>query len=470
MSSTSRDADRLLPHDPQRRSIARDLYERVAGMPIISPHGHVEARALASDRPFADATSLLISGDHYVTRLLHAHGVPLDQLLLAPDASEQARRRAWAALCSHWHALAGTVVRYWLEEQLAGIFAIEATPSAENADELYDIIGALLRDPAFRPRALLSRFGVEVLATTDDPADSLGDHERLRDRADFDVAVLPTLRADAFLDVHRVDWGTRLDALAAASDIDTATFAGLIAALRKRRADFRACGGTSTDTGVLEAWSEPLPASEAERIHAAARRGATTPDEAAAYRANLLYRFAELSAEDGMVMQLHAGVHRNTHRPTLDRFGPDTGHDLPARTSFIEPLAPILRDFGTNPDFHLVLFTVDETAFSRELAPLAGFYPSVRVGAPWWFLDSPDAMIRARRAITDQVGFARTSGFVDDTRGLCSIPARHDMARRVDAAFLADLVASGRIGRDDAQQIAVDLVSSIPRAAFGLGS
>jgi len=457
-----RDPDRLLPHDSARRSIARGLYEATAELPIISPHGHVEARALVENRAFTDPTALLITGDHYLTRLLHARGVSLEQLLLADDADKAARRRAWAALCENWHALAGTVVRYWLEEQLSGLFGVEQAPTAQHFDSLSE----MLAEPEFRPQALLRRFGVAVLATTDDPADSLEHHRQLQHDG---LRVIPTLRADAYMDVLRADWSARLERLAVAADEPTDSYAGLLSALRRRRSDFRAAGGTSTDTGVLEAWSEPLDAAEAERIHAAALRGDATESERDAYRANLLYRFAELSADDSMVMQLHPGVHRNTHAPTLARFGPDTGHDLPARTSFIEPLAPILRDFGTHPNLHLVLFTVDESAFSRELAPLAGFYPSVRVGAPWWFLDSPDAMMRARQAITDQIGFARTSGFVDDTRALCSIPTRHDTARRVDAAFLADQVAAGRIALDEAEQIAVELVTSIPRDAFGLG-
>ena len=454
-----RNPDRLLPHDETRRAIARAIYDRTASLPIISPHSHVEARMLVENAAYPNPAALLIRGDHYLTRLLHAHGVPFEHLLeLTDDASH---RRAWSALCDHWHELAGTVVRYWLEEQLSSLFGIELPPTGAD----YDRISAQLAEPEFRPQALLRRFGVEVLATTDDPADSLEWHLQLQAEG---LRVIPTLRADVYMDVLHPSWTASLDRLALRSGVPTGTYAGLLGALRQRRSDFRDAGGTSTDTGVLETWSEPLPEGEAERIHAAALRGEATLSERDAYRANMLYRFAELSAEDGMVMQLHPGVHRNTHAPTLERFGPNTGHDLPARASFIEPLAPILRDFGTHQNFHLVLFTVDETAFARELAPLAGFYPAVRVGAPWWFLDTPDAMLRARQATTDQIGYARGAGFVDDTRALASIPTRHDTARRVDAAFLADQVATGRLDLDEAQQIAVELVTSIPRRAFGL--
>jgi glucuronate isomerase len=266
-----------------------------------------------------------------------------------------------------------------------------------------------------------------------------------------------------------VGWGARLARLGAVADVDTHTYTGLIEALRRRRRAFAEAGGTATDTGVIDAGSDPLHATEAERIHRAALDGTITAAEAVAYRRNLLYRLAELSAEDGLVMQLHPGVIRNHHRPTFETFGPDTGHDLPAVGAFTGPLTPILNDFGTDPTFRLVLFTVDETTFSREIAPLAGFYPSVYAGAPWWFIDTPDAILRYRRAITDSAGFTKTSGFIDDTRAFCSIPARHDMSRRVDASFLASLVATHQLAEEDAFVLAHRLVDDIPRSTFRLG-
>ena len=148
-------------------------------------------------------------------------------------------------------------------------------------------------------------------------------------------------------------------------------------------------------------------------------------------------------------------MRRNHHRPTYERFGPDTGHDIPIRVEFTDGLRPLLERFGTHPGFHLVAFTVDETVWSRELAPLAGFYPSVYVGVPWWFLDAPDAIRRFRAAVTETAGFSRTSGFVDDTRAFCSIPARHDMSRRVDAGVLARLVAEHRLDEDEAVETAM---------------
>jgi glucuronate isomerase len=460
--------DRLFPADPATRDIARGLYEQVKTAPIISPHGHVDAAMLAADEPFPDPSTLLVTPDHYVTRLLHANGVSLDRLRPPTDP-----REIWREFASRWHLFAGTPVRYWLEDELAEVFGIDETPSETSADAIYDELAEKLAAPEFRPRALFDRFGIRVLATTDDPADDLAAHRALRDDPSFAGNVIPTLRADRYMNVGLPTWRTALDELSAASGIDCGSYAGLLDALRARRRYFIENGATSTDSGVADAGSEPLAAVDVERIHAAALAAAkngtvVSENDAVAYRRNLLYRFAEMSTEDGLVMQLHPGIIRNHHQPTLDRYGPDTGHDLPDVASFTRPLGPLLRDFGTHPNLHLVLFTVDETAFGREIGPLAGFYPSVYAGAPWWFLDSPAGIARYRAAITDSVGFAKTSGFIDDTRAYCSIPARHDVSRRTDAAFLAGLVTTHQLGLDEAALIAGELVSDIPARTFKL--
>ncbi|TXN31081.1 glucuronate isomerase [Lacisediminihabitans profunda] len=463
--------DRLFPADPAERDIARRLYAEVASAPIYSPHGHVEASMLVANESFADPASLLITPDHYVTRLLHAVGVPLDELGLRRDGAEPTAsgRSIWRQLCAHWDVFLGTPVRYWFESELSEVFGLTEHPSAANADELYDELVEKLASDAFRPRALFDRFGIAVLATTDDPADDLAAHRTLADDPTFTGRVLPTFRADRYMLPAESTWPARLDALSATSGFDCGTYAGLLDALRSRRAVFAAAGGTSTDTGVIDAGSEPLEPADAERLHRAGLDGSITEADAVAYRRNMLYQLAAMASEDGLVMQLHPGVLRNHHRPTLDTFGPDTGHDLPDATSFTRPLAPILRDFGTNPTFRMVLFTVDETTFSREIAPLAGFYPSVYAGAPWWFLDTPAGIARYRAAITDSAGFVKTSGFIDDTRAFCSIPARHDMSRRSDAAFLASLVATHQLSEDDAAGVARRLVADIPVDTFRLG-
>ncbi|WP_028049905.1 glucuronate isomerase [Cellulomonas sp. URHD0024] len=463
--------DRLFPSEPGQRDIARRLYAEVAHAAIYSPHGHVDARLLLDDEPFGDPAELLVTPDHYVLRLLHAAGVPLDDLGLSRDgaARTSSGRAVWRRLAEHWDLFLGTPVRFWFESELHDVFGLTEHPSAANADAQYDqLVDALARD-AFRPRALFERFGIEVLATTDDPADDLSAHLALRADPRFRGRVLPTFRADRYMDPSAATWADSLDRLAGAADVDTTSYAGLLAALRVRRAAFAAAGATATDTGVLDAGSTPLAAPDAERIHADALRGMVTSEDAVAYRRNMLFRLAEMSAQDGLVMQLHPGVIRNHHAPTLSAFGPDTGHDLPDTGAFTRPLTPILDAFGTDPTFRLVLFTVDETTFSREIAPLAGFYPSVYAGAPWWFLDSPAAIWRYRQAVTDSAGFTKTSGFIDDTRAYCSIPARHDMSRRVDAAYLASLVATHQITEDDALAVARRLVDEIPRTTFRLG-
>lgn len=458
--------DRLLGIDPGVRTLARGLYETVREAPIISPHGHLSARMLAENKPFADPAALFVTPDHYVTRLLHSAGVGLEQLGLG--GADVPGREIWRTLVAHWRLFLGTPVRYWLEDSLARVFGLELTLEAQTADELYDELSERLARKEFRPLALLERFGVEVLATTDDPADSLEYHDRLRELPGLHTRVIPTLRADAYMAPTAPGWRAHLDALSARSGRDCLTYRGLLEALRERRRAFAQRGATATDCGVGEAWATPLEEPVAERLHRQALDGQLNGAGARAYARNLLYQLALMAADDGLVMQLHAGVIRNHHTPTLKRFGPDTGHDLPAVAAFTRPLRQLLNEIGTSPRFRIVLFTVDETAFSREIAPLAGFYPSVYAGAPWWFLDAPAATRRYRAAITETAGFFKTSGFIDDTRALCSIPSRHDMARRLDARYLAELVTDGQLSEADARMLIRALVDEIPRATFRL--
>jgi glucuronate isomerase len=459
--------DRLLGIDASVRALARELYASVADAPIISPHGHVSPALLAANAPFPDPAALFITPDHYVTRLLHSSGIALEDLGVGNP--ERDAREIWRTLCENWHLFAGTPVRYWFEDSLAGVFDLDLTPSAQTADELFDALSARLDEPQFRPRELLARFGVEVLSTTDDPADSLEHHVALAAAKDFPVRVIPTLRADAYMTPSRDDWRERLEQLANASGVDCGTYHGLLEALRNRREYFKRHGATATDAGVDDAWATPLSDAEAEVIHRRGLAGTVSAEEAVAYRRNMLYQSGLMSAQDGLVMQLHPGVARNHHAESFRRFGPDTGHDIPAPTLFAEPLRELLNAVGTSPGFRIVLFTVDETAFSREIAPLAGFYPSVFIGAPWWFLDAPAAVRRFRAAVTETAGFYKTSGFIDDTRAICSIPSRHDMSRRLDASYLAELVVDHQLAEDEAHVIARALTGEIPRRAFRLG-
>jgi glucuronate isomerase len=465
MASLTVHPDRLLPAEPGVRDIARRLYGAVRDLPIISPHGHVDPRLLLDDRPFADPASLLIQPDHYVTRLLHAGGVGLDVLGVGEGPlSEDRSRAAWRALCGHWPLLRGTPVRYWFDSELADIFGVTERPDADNADRLYDRIAEQLQQPSHRPRALLRRFGIEFMATTDDPADDLSAHEALRADPDVGTTVAPTFRPDRYLEPGRPDWPGLVKGLGG----DTGDYEGYIAALEERRRYFIAHGAVSTDHGHLDAGTEPLERHDAERIYRAALAGQATAAEATAFRRHMIFEMARMACDDGLVMTLHPGVHRNHHPPTGHRYGPDTGHDIPVAVEYTRALQPLLERFGTHPGFHLVLFTVDPDVLSREIAPLAGFYPAVYAGAPWWFLDNPSEIRRFQQGVTETAGFSRLSGFIDDTRAFCSIPARHDMSRRLDAGFLADLVAAHRLDEDEALDTITTLVVDQPRAVFKL--
>lgn len=479
MTSTSAplrlDPDRLLPPDPQVRAIARRLYESVRELPILSPHGHVDARLLLDDEPFGDPATLLVAPDHYVTRLLHASGIALESLGVgrgplsgAGPLTEAEAREAWRQVCAHWHVFRGTPVRYWLDSELAQIFGITERPSAKNADALYDRISSCLAAEDFRPRALFARFDVEVLATTDDPCDDLAAHEQLAADTGFGGRVIPTFRPDRYLDPQAAGWAAATAALGAAAGTDTGDFAGFVAALEARRRYFIAHGAVSADHGHVDARTDPLDPSDAARIYRAALAGTATRAELVAFRRHMLLEMARMSCDDGLVMTIHPGALRGHHPATAARFGPDTGHDIPVHTEYTRALRPLLDRYGNHPNLHLVLFTLDETVWSRELAPLAGFYPSVYVGAPWWFLDAPDAIRRFRAAVTETAGFSRTSGFIDDTRAFCSIPARHDMSRRVDCGYLAQLVAEHRMDLDEAYETATELVVANPRRVFKL--
>ena len=461
--------DRLLPSEPGMRTIARRLYESVAELPIISPHGHVPAQWLADDTPFADPTSLLITPDHYVNRMLHAHGVPLSALGVGQgELSELESREAFRIVCAHWGDYRGTPVRFWFDAQLVDIFGVNLRPSVETADQIYDQIADCLAAPEFRPRALYDRFDIEVLATTDDPCDDLAAHEFLRNDPTWQGRVIPTFRPDKYLEPALPGWNTDIDRLAQVSDLDTGDYAGFIAALESRRRYFKDHGAVSTDHSHVDARTDPLEQSEAERIYALARRSEVTPSEATALRRHLVSEMARMACDDGLVMTLHPGVRRNHHEPTYAAYGADVGTDIPIRVEFTDALRPILNRYGTHSGFQLIVFTLDETVFSTEIGPLAGFYPSAFAGAPWWFLDAPEAIRRFQAAITESAGFAKTSGFIDDTRAFCSIPARHDMSRRLDAGFVARLVAEHRLDEDEALDTIHDLVVTNPRRAFKL--
>lgn len=459
--------DRLFPSDPATHAIARSLYERVERLPIISPHGHVRPGLLVENQQFEDPADLLVVQDHYVTRLLHAGGVPPEELGLDGSAPAEPRE-VWRRLARNWRLFLGTASGYWLTHQLVTLFGIHEEPSEGTADALFDQIAAALGTAEFRPRVLFDRFGIEVLATTDDPMDDLAEHRALVADPGFRGRVLPTFRPDAYLDPSDSGFTERVTRLTEATGAAPDDFAGYLRALEERRAYFLEHGAVSADHGVREPYTIDLDSTDAAGLYRRAVGGTLTPEEARIFRGHMLFQMARMSVNDGLVMTVHPGVYRNHSSSTFNRFGPDTGHDIPVATEYTNNLRPLLEAFGLEKNLHLVLFSVDETVYSREIAPLAGFYPSVYIGAPWWFLDAPDAMQRFRSAVTETAGFYRGSGFVDDTRAFLSIPARHDMSRRLDAAFLARLVREGRASEAEAGRILVDLVDSVPRKAFKL--
>lgn len=463
--------DRLFPADPKTREIARELYARVADLPIISPHGHVPVQWLADDTPFTDPTTLLLTPDHYTNRLLHSvAGVELEDLgvPVGSPMSPEKSREAFRIFCSNWKVFRGTQVQFWFESQFVDVFGIDVRPSAETADRIYDQILERLGTDEYKPRALYKRFNIDFLATTDDPCDDLAGHKQLVDDPTWDSRVVPTFRPDKYLEPARAGWVELTKQLGEVSGVEIGSYADHLEAMRIRRRYFVDHGAVSSDHSHRDARCARLDDAEAERLFARALAGEITVEEGDALRAHMVNDQARLAVEDGLVMTLHPAVYRNHDTATFERYGADVGGDVPLPVEFASALQPILSEYGNADGFQLVVFTMDETVYSRELAPLAGWYRGMYIGAPWWFIDENDAMMRFRRATTGYGTLHKGSGFIDDTRAFCSIPARHDAARRVDSAYLAGLVAEHRLSLDEAAETAVELVTTQPKRAFKL--
>ena len=464
--------DRYFDPDPGVRRNARALYDATRGLPIVSPHGHVDPAILVRNDAFADPASLFVTSDHYILRMLYSRGIPLESLGIAPvDGSSPAAqtdpRKIWQAFADHWQLFRATPTRAWLDYELREVFGVREALSAESAPRVYDAIAERLRSPEFRPRALFKRFNIEVLATTDSPADTLEHHETLR-MENLGGRVIPTFRPDALFRIARPEWPGELERLGRMVGAKIRSCAELVEALARRRAEFKALGATATDHAVVVPRTERLEQTEAERLFDKASRGAATEDDQARFEAHLLMEMARLSVEDGLVMQLHAGSLRNHNELVYRRFGPDRGGDIPVATEFTRNLRPLLNAYGNDPRFRVIVFTLDESTYSRELAPLAGHYPAMLLGAPWWFHDSVEGMMRFRQQTTETAGIENTAGFTDDTRAFCSIPARHDLARRVDANYLGGLVARHVVDMSEAVEMARALAYDLARRAYRL--
>jgi glucuronate isomerase len=454
----------LFPADPAVRAVARELYEGVAGLPIVSTHGHTDPAWFADNAPFGNASELLLQPDHYLFRMLYSQGVPLEALGVGAPASA---RHAWQIFAEHYRLFRGTPSRLWLDWVFAEVFGLEVRLEAETADLYYDTITDALQRPEFAPRALFERFDIEVLATTENPLDSLAHHRAIRDSG-WRGRVITAYRPDPVVDPEFDGFLPNLGRFAELTGEDCGSWQGYLAAHRKRRAFFAEMGATSTDHGHPSPCTADLAPAEAEALFAKVISGDSSPEDAELFRAQMLTEMAAMSLDDGLVMQIHPGSFRNHNREIYARFGRDKGADIPMRTDYVHGLKSLLDRFGNERGFTLIVFTLDESAYARELAPLAGHYPCLRLGPAWWFHDSPEGMRRFRRMTTETAGFYNTVGFNDDTRAFLSIPARHDVARRIDCGFLAELVAEHRIEDWEAAELSRALAYDLAKEAYKL--
>jgi glucuronate isomerase len=464
------DENRLLPTDAAGRQLGRRLYETIKDLPIISPHGHVDPSWFAENLPFANPTELFITPDHYVLRMLVSQGISFDDLGI-PNVENPTNRAdprgVWDIFAAHYHLFRGTPSQLWLDHVFQEQFGFGERLSAANSSEYYDEIDARLSGDAFRPRALFEQFNIEVLATTESALDPLAHHQAIA-KSDWPARIISTYRPDAVIDPEDPQFNNNLKKLGELTGENVETWNGYLNAHRNRRAYFKSLGTTATDHGHPSAVTANLSHGEAAALFDQMRRGDFTAAEAETFRGQMLTEMARMSLEDGLVMQLHPGSNRNHSPVVMTRHGRDMGFDIPQPTNYVTALKPLLDAVGMEASFRLILFTLDETSMSRELAPLAGAYPSLRLGPAWWFYDSAAGMRRYREAVTETCGFYNTVGFNDDTRALMSIPARHDVARRVDCAYLADLVTTGRLGESDAFEVAEGLTYSLAKEAYRL--
>lgn len=458
--------DRLFPADPTTREIARRLYGSISELPIISPHGHTDASWFAKNEPFPDPTHLFILPDHYVYRMLYSQGVSMQELGIRQSKPTDSRK-VWHIFAKHYYLFRGTPTRMWLDYAFEKLFGLDKPLSVATADHYFDTIAEKLKQPEFLPRALFERFRLEVLATTDSPLDSLEHHRAIRESG-WKGRILPTFRPDPVVDPAFDGFEKNVAQLGELTGEDTASWNGYLNALRKTRERFKSLGCTATDHGHPTASTANLSTAEAEKLFTTVLGGRSNAEQQELFRAQMLTEMARMSLDDELVMQLHPGSFRNHNKLVFERFGRDSGADIPTATNYVQALKPLLDLFGNEASFTLILFTLDESTYSRELAPLAGHYPCLRLGPPWWFHDSPEGMMRFREMATETAGFYNTVGFNDDTRAFLSIPARHDVARRTDCAFLARLVVEHRIEEDEAFELAQDLTNNLVRKAYRL--
>ncbi len=458
--------DRLFPVEERALKVARALYAQIKDLPIISPHGHTQAAWFAQNTPFPDPATLFVQPDHYVFRMLYSQGVSMDDLGIG-KAKIDDPRKVWRIFASHYYLFRGTPSRIWLDYAFQELFGLKERLSDKTADLYYDTIDAKLQTPEFLPRALFERFNLEVLSTTDAPTDTLDAIKAVRNSG-WKGRIVPAFRPDPVVDPEFAGFANNIAVLGEQTGEDTSTWSGYLKALRKARARFKELGCTSTDHGHPTAQTADLTAAEASALFGKVLSGKGDAAQCELFRAQMLTEMAQMSLEDGLVMQIHPGSVRNHNKVVFEKYGRDMGADIPGRTEYVHSLKPLLDRFGNEKNLTIILFMLDESTISRELAPLAGHYPCLRLGPPWWFHDSPEGMMRFRQLATETAGFYNTVGFNDDTRAFLSIPARHDVARRTDCAYLGSLVAQHRLDEDEAFEVIHELTYGLVKKAYKL--
>jgi glucuronate isomerase len=462
--------DRYFSSDPRQREFARRLYEKVKDMPLICPHGHIDPKMLAENRPFADPAKLLVIPDHYLFRMLYSQGISMENLgvpRIDGGFTETDSRKIWQIVGDHFYLFRGTPTGMWLKHELKEVLGINIRLDGETAMEIYEAVADSLKKPENLPRAMFERFNIEALSTTDEPDDPLVFHQKIRESG-WSARVIPTFRPDKVTDLSNPDWQHNIKRLAESTGMECGNYSAFIKALENRRTFFKSMGCVATDHGVLTPYTEVLNTYEAESIYMKALKGKAGPEDAHRFTGHMLMEMARMSIEDGLTMQIHAGVYRDHNLQVYQQFGQNKGCDIPITVNFVYDLRPLLNTFGNDTRLTLICFTIDESTYSRELAPLAGHYPAMKLGPAWWFNDSREGILRFRRMTTETAGIYNTVGFNDDTRAFPSIPARHDLARRVDARYLAELVMEHVIEPDEAEEMIVDLAYNLPKKNYHL--
>jgi glucuronate isomerase len=462
--------NRFFDPNPTVRRIARGLYESVRNLPIVSPHGHVDPNIFVENKPFPNPTELFLLPDHYIYRMLYSQGIPLESLGIPPldgPPSESDTRKIWKLFAEHYYLFRGTPTGAWLSYEFSVVFGIRQKLSGATALRIYDEINEKLQSPKFRPRTLFEKFRIEVLSTTDASTDTLEPHQKLR-ASGWKERIIPCFRPDAVTNLKAKNWKENIQLLGERVGKEVTSYNRFIEALENRRAFFKSMGAVSTDHGVESPYTHVLTLGEAELIFQRALKGSATDQDAALFTAHMLMEMARMSVEDGLVMQIHPGSDRNHNRKIFEKYGADKGCDIPMQTEYTHNLKELLNAYGNDPRFTVIVFTLDETSYSRELAPLAGHYPAMKLGPAWWFHDSIEGMTRYRSMVTETAGIYNTVGFNDDTRAFVSIPARHDLSRRVDSNFLARLVARHIVDLEEAEHMSRDLAYGLVKKAYKL--